>query len=228
MTNKRILLIAAASASFVAGSLSHGTERFDYAVRSDLFAGFAGNEKALARGMKKAEQVLQSNPRHAEALVWHGSALYFLAGQAFAKGDAEKGRELGEKAMEEMDSAVEMSPNDVAVRIPRGATLITATRFQEGPHVAPMVERALSDYQRAFDIQQAYWDKLGTHAKGELLLGLADGYLRTGDAAKARIFYARAAKELPGSGYQRFAQEWLDTGKLAPAKAGCLGCHEGK
>ncbi len=228
MNTQRILLTAAAVASFWLAATSNGSERFDLAVRNDLFAGFAGNEKALARGMEKTEAVLRANPRHAEALVWHGSALYYQAGQAFMKGDQKKGMELAERGILEMDQAVELAPDEIGVRIPRGATLLTATRYQDGPHVRPMVERALSDYRRAFELQQSMWNQVGTHPKGELLMGLADGFLRTGDPNQARQFYTRTVTELPGTVYARFAQEWLENGKLPAAKAGCLGCHDGK
>ena len=50
------------------------TERFDNVVREDLFAGFAGDADALARGLKKCDEALAKNPKHAEALVWRGAA----------------------------------------------------------------------------------------------------------------------------------------------------------
>ena len=194
-------------------------------VRNDLFAGFSGDAAALERAMKATEATLAENPNHAEALVWHGAGTYFLAGQAFQKGDPQKGMELAKKGIAEMDRAVAIAPNDIAVRVPRGSVLITATRFQQGPHVAPLVARAVSDFEKAYEIQGAMLDKLGTHPKGELLLALADGYNRTGNKEKAKLFYERAANEMSGTVYARSAKEWLETGALAPQKAGCLGCH---
>jgi hypothetical protein len=49
-----------------------------------------------------------------------------------------------------------------------------------------------------------------------------------GDKEKATQFYQRAVNDLPDTVYARNAKEWLETGKLAPQKAGCLGCHSGK
>jgi tetratricopeptide (TPR) repeat protein len=219
-------LVIAAAAGFFAGA-ARAQERYDMKVRNDFFAGFAGDAAALERAMKATGATLAENPNHAEALVWQGGGTYFLAGQAFQKGDAQKGMELAQKGIAEMDRAVELAPNDIAVRIPRGSVLLTATRFQQGPHVAPLVARAVSDFEKAYEIQQGMLDKLGTHPKGELLLALADGYNRTGNKEKAKAFYERAASELPGTPYARSAQEWLETGTLAPRKAGCLGCHSG-
>src|SRR2546423_5203788 len=46
--------------------------RFDALVREDFFAGMMGDEARLDRGMKFCEEILASNPKHAEALVWIG------------------------------------------------------------------------------------------------------------------------------------------------------------
>src|SRR4051794_37830734 len=69
-------------------------QRFDLIVRTDFFAGFAGDQARLDKGMTACERVLADNPNHAEALVWHGSGLAFTAGRAFQKGDMKTGGEL--------------------------------------------------------------------------------------------------------------------------------------
>src|SRR5204863_152327 len=68
-------------------------ERFDLVVRTDFFAGFAGDQTRLDKGMEACERALAENPKHAEALVWHGSGLAFRAGMAFQRGDAQTGME---------------------------------------------------------------------------------------------------------------------------------------
>ena len=64
--------------------------RFDHAVRTDFFAGFAGNKELLARGMAACEKTLAGDPNHAEALVWHGAGLYYQGGQLRAKEDSQR------------------------------------------------------------------------------------------------------------------------------------------
>ena len=229
MKQRLTILSVTAVAAFLFGALSKGQDtRFDYQVRNDFFAGFSGNAEAMARAMAVAEATLAADPKHAEALVWHGSGLYFQAGQAFQKGDPQKGMELATKGIAEMDQAVALAPDNVGVRIPRGAVLLTATRFQQGPHVGPLVERAMKDYEHTYQLQEKFLGKLGTHPRGELLLGIADAANRMGDKEKAKQFYQRAVQDLPETVYARNAKEWLETGKLAPQKAGCLGCHSGK
>src|SRR5262245_20290847 len=58
-----------------AGTQADPTQRFDYLVREDYFAGLAGDQAALERAIKTCEEALAKNPKHAEALVWHGSGL---------------------------------------------------------------------------------------------------------------------------------------------------------
>lgn len=222
-------LVTAAAVSFFFGSLAHAQERFDHTVRQLFFSGFAGNMENLEKGMAITESVLKEKPEHAEAMVWHGSGMYYQAGQAFQKGDPKKGMELAQKAVEMMDRAVALQPTNPGVRIPRGALLLTATRFQQpGPYVDSLVARAAADYEQVYKLQEGYLDQLPSHPKGELLFGLADAASRTGDKEKARKFYTQAAESLPGTPYERFAKEWLEKGTLPPAKAGCLGCHTGK
>src|ERR1700730_1036354 len=85
-------------------------ERFDLKVRNYFFAGFAGDTASLEKGMKICEDVLAAEPKHAEALVWHGSGLLFQSGRAFQKADQQRGAELWQRAVKEMDLAVELAP----------------------------------------------------------------------------------------------------------------------
>lgn len=51
-------------------------------VRADFFAGLRGDRVRLDRGMKFCEETLAKEPDHADALVWHGLGLVYLARQA--------------------------------------------------------------------------------------------------------------------------------------------------
>src|SRR5215469_13356050 len=99
MRRKRVLMAIAGGGAFLVGFLSsissaHAQERFDLKVRQDFFAGFAGNQDALDRGMKACEDTLATNPKNAEAMVWHGSGVLFEAGKYFQSGDQQKGMEF--------------------------------------------------------------------------------------------------------------------------------------
>jgi hypothetical protein len=84
------------------------------------------------------------------------------------------------------------------------------------------------DFERAYAIQGPDLSALGTHPRGELMIGLADGYSRLGDVEMAQRWFERIQKEMKGTTYEKSATAWLETKSLAPAQTGCLGCHTGK
>ncbi|MEK6325332.1 MAG: hypothetical protein AABN33_27140 [Acidobacteriota bacterium] len=207
---------------------SQSRERFDYLVRSDFFAGYAGDQAALERGMKVCEDTLAKNPNHSEALVWHGGGLVFIAGQAFQRADFRKGTDLWDRGLKEMDRAVELEPRNVGVLIPRGATLLTASRFvQDKTAQRALLEKGVGDYERVLDLQKPYFAKLSGHARGELLYGLAEGSVRLGNTEKARSYFQRIVNECKDSGRQPQAATWLEKGTLAGTDPmSCTGCHK--
>src|SRR5262249_3914411 len=155
-------------------------ERFDMVVRADFFAGFAGDEARLRKGMETCEQVLATNPRHAEALVWHGSGLVFQAGQAFASGDMARGGGVGDRGLKEVNDAAAIAPDAVGVLIPQGATLFAASANMPGDTGRALLQQAIADYEKVLAIQAPYFATLGDHPRGELLFSLAEGYARLG------------------------------------------------
>jgi len=202
------------------------TERFDMIVRADFFEGFAGDQARLQRAMEQCERTLAENPTHAEALVWHGGGVMFQAVSAFARGDPQRGAEMWERGLKEMNEAAALEPDNVGVRIPRGATLLQAT-MNLGAAGRPLLEQAVGDYEHVLALQASYFDKLGDHPRGELLFGLAEGYSRLGQPEKARRYFERLVREAPSSGQAPRADAWLKTGTVPPASGlGCVGCHK--
>jgi hypothetical protein len=201
-------------------------QRFDFEVRADFFAGFGGDVARFERAMARCDKELASNPNHAEALVWRGGAWLFKSGQAFQAGDVQKGMELWQRGVDEMNRAVALEPDNVGVRIPRGATLFEATRQAPPAMSAPLLKLALQDYEHALTLQEksGYFQRLSSHAKGELLFGLAEGWARAGDQTKARDYFTRLTKDANGSGRLAYAQAWLD-GKPPASPGTCVGCH---
>lgn len=201
--------------------------RFDYLVREDFFAGFAGDEARLTKAMELCETALAADPQNAEALVWHGSGLLFRSGQAFRRGDLPRGSELWDTGLKEMDGAVALAPNRVGVLIPRSAALLAATRSLPPEQARPLLESALKDYEHVLVLQESIFGKLGDHPKGELLFGLAEGYHRLGNDEKARMYFERLIKDAPGSGHTENARTWMTTGNLPKTEGlGCVGCHK--
>ncbi len=225
MNSKHILLIAAAAISFTLPIL-RAQQRFDHLVRNDFFAGFSGDEVALARGMKAAEAALENDPKHAEALVWHGAGLFFQSGQFMQKGDQAKGMELYGQGIGEMKKAVSLAPNSIGVRIPRGSVLLSASRNMPPQMAKSLREDGISDYMVSYELQKDNLAAMGTHPRGELLFGLADAYSRNGDMDNAQKFFDLVTKRVPDSVYSRRAAKWNETKQPLPAaQANCVGCH---
>jgi tetratricopeptide (TPR) repeat protein len=202
-------------------------QRFDMKVREDFFAGAAGNKEALERAMKVTAETLARDPKHAEAKVWHGTGLLIGSNEAFQKGDVPNGLELWRQALEEMEQAVLLAPDNIAVLIPRGASLITATRFTPGDFGAAALKTAVGDFEKVLALQEPVFSKLSVHSRGELLTGLADGWSRLGDPDKARQYFTRISEELKGTVYDKKANAWLMNQPEAksPAFFNCSGCH---
>jgi tetratricopeptide (TPR) repeat protein len=203
-------------------------EAWDYTtVRADMFAGLAGDAARFAKAMEACERTLARDPKHPEALVWHGSGLFFQAGQAFQRGDMAAGGPLWERGLGEMNEAVSLAPNRLAVVIPRGAVLLQASRAVPAPMGEPLLRTGVSDFEHVLELQKAYFQTLGDHPKGELLFGLADGYARLGDKVKARAYFERLIAEAPTSGQAPRGRAWIETGAVPPAPGlGCFGCHK--
>ncbi|MEZ5401496.1 MAG: hypothetical protein R2729_17625 [Bryobacteraceae bacterium] len=203
------------------------TPRFDHVVRNDFFAGFAGNADALDRAMAACEKVLAENPNHPEALVWHGAGVYFRAGQHFMKGEPDKGMPLAAKGLAEMDKAVALAPDNIGVRIPRGAALAAAARsMPANPYRDGLLVRVLDDHLHAYELQKAKLDQIGDHPRGELLFAIGDTYSRLGKQDEAADFFDKLAAMNPGSVYAQRAAKWRESRAPLPlAETRCVGCH---
>lgn len=202
-------------------------DRFDFKVRNYFFAGLAGDSASLQKGMRICEEILASNPKQPEALVWHGTGLVTRSRQAFEKGDQQNGEILWQRGLDEMDQAATLAPNDLGVRIVRGAVFLVASQYLPSEAANPLIEKGLNDYEKAYLVQGPDLSHLGTHKSGELMIGMADAYARLGQQDKAQQWFERIQKELPNTPYANSAATWLETKTLAPRQAGCLSCHTG-
>jgi tetratricopeptide (TPR) repeat protein len=204
------------------------TDRFDYLVRADFFAGIAGDAARLDKAIELCERTLADNPKHAEAMVWHGAALLVRAGQAFQKGDMAAGGPLYDRGLKEMNEAVTLAPDNPGVLVPRGATLLEATRGMPPDMARPLLESAVANYEQVLEVQAPYFNTLGDHAKGELLFGLAEGSARLGRQDRARAYFERLIADAPSSGQAPRAKQWIATGVVpkAAGAANCVGCHK--
>lgn len=221
--------LAVGVATLAAGAPRGGAQeaaRFDHLVRADFFAGLRGDTVAFGRAMRLLQDTLAAHPGHAEALAWHGAGLLHLAGRAFGAGRFREGGSLWDRGMEEMDRAVALAPENVGVLLPRGATLLAASReVPSRDEAARLLERGVRDYEKVLELQRPYFGRLPQHSRCELLAGLADGWHRLGRPDTARAYFQRVASECEGTGYADEAKAWLAGEDGAPGIRTCRGCH---
>jgi hypothetical protein len=210
------------------GGTPRAAPRFDALVRDDFFAGMMGDAARLDRGMKFTEEILATNPKHADALVWHGGGLLARAAQAYTKGDASAGDSLWMRGLKEMNDAVAFEPNNMAIKIGRSATLIGLAQSGWDPSDAggrALLLSALNDYEKVYQWQKPFFQKISMHSRGELLFGLASGWSILGEREKALKYLRLIIEEGKGTKYEREAQRWLDIKPLPVVQHDCTGCH---
>ncbi len=203
------------------------TERFDYLVRADFFAGVGGDEARLTKVIDFCATTLAEHPNHAEALVWHGAGMLVRSGLAFQRGDAASGGPLLDRGLKEMSDAVALAPDNPGVLIPRAAVLLEATRGMPAEMGRPLITSAVVNYLHVLEIQAPYFTTLGDHAKGELLFGLAEAYSRLGEQDNARRYFQQLISAAPTSGQTPKARQWMADGTIPKANGmSCVGCHK--
>jgi len=217
-----LLLIA-----FTVSVAALAQQRFDFKVREDMFDGMDGNKEAFDRAMKLIADTLAAEPDHAEALVWRGDGRLFMAGEAFQRGAIAEGQKLAAEAIADMDRAVALAPDKIAVRVPRAAGLMPYARALRrfDPAEADKLTRiAIGDFEFVLSVSQPHWSTMSTHGRGEVLGALADILLTVGETAKADAFLDRMISELPGTPYaQNAGKRRADPSARVPLT--CLGCH---
>jgi hypothetical protein len=209
-------------------SLAAHAERLDRQVREDFFAGMSGSPERLERAMQVCKTALDKDPANAEAKVWYGAGQFFNSNVAYRKGDQKIGRQLWVDGLQGMADAVRMQPDIISVRVPRGATLIAATRFMPAEQARPMLQAGVDDYETVLRLQQPVYESLSMHSKGELLLALADGWNRLNNVSKSTHYFDRIVAEMPDTVYETKARAWLagSAESKSPSFFNCSGCHK--
>lgn len=206
-------------------------DRFDLLVRDDFFAAMDGDRDRYQKAMKLCNETLKENPNHAGALAFRGWGLTIKSRWETEAGDKKTGRRLLSDGITEMNRAVDLEPDNVGPLLVRGSVFINATRAPNMSEEFRSLLLALGtyDYERVHELQteQGYFKYLSEHARGELLMGLADAWHRRGNMKTANRYFKMITEEVPESGYAEDAQAVLN-GKADLSKLktrSCTGCH---
>ena len=234
MTNRRhrggglalglIALLAALLLALPAGAQE--PERFDEKVRELFFAGFAGNQDALQRGMAMCEETLAADPDHPGALVWQASGWFYESSFAFAEGDQETGMALYNDAVAQFDRAVALAPNSLETLIPRAAVYLSVAPYvAHAPTRNQLLETVVGDYTKVLELRAPVFQSLTVHSRGELLGAMAEALWLLERRDEAQVYLNRMITELPESPYALMAQQQLDEPETR-SQLTCLGCHK--
>ena len=213
--------------AFVTSVAALAQQHFDFKVREDMFAGMDGDTAAFDRAMKLIDDTLAKEPDHAEALVWRGDGRLFMAGRAFQGGDIALGQKLYAGGLADMERAVALAPNDIAVRVPRASGLLPtarAVRRVDRAEADRLARIAVDDFEFVLQASRSGWSRMSEHARGEVLGALADGWQALDDNAKASVVLDRMIAELPGTPYAKNAAI-RRADPVARTPLTCLGCH---
>ena len=201
-------------------------QRFDEKVRELFFAGFAGNDDALRRGMAICEETLAANPDHPGALVWQAPGWFYESSFAFAQGDMDAGMTLYNKSVAQFDRAVALAPDNLQTLIPRAAVYLSIAPYVEhAPTRNHLLETVIGDYTKVLAIRAPVFDSLTVHSRGELLAALAEALWLLERRDEAQVYLNRIVAELPDSPYSLMAQRQLDAPETVQQLT-CLGCHK--
>jgi tetratricopeptide (TPR) repeat protein len=229
--NHTFLRLTFATLIAAAGILMAQQKLQDLGVK-DVQTLLDGSPEGLSRLAKMVDAAVAANPKDAYANFMHGVVAFSRSGIAAKQGDLAAAGKLFQSGLAEMEEAVRADPDNIGILAPRGAMLLGASREMPPQLATPLLQSAISDFEHLLSLQQndGTFPKLSNHQRGELLTGLGDGWARLGQEDKARGYFERIAKDLPGTVYQNRAQDWL-AGKSEAKSAGyftCVGCHVSK
>ena len=177
-------------------------------VRNYFFAGFCRRRGVAREGNEDLRGYAgrRSQECRGAGLAWRRSILRSPA-RRFKSKTSRRAASCGRAGLKEMDDAVALAPDQLGVVIPRGAVLLTASQVcSQSGNGAPADRKRRGDFEKTYQLQAPYLDKMGTHPRGELMIGLADGYNRLGNQEKAQEWFERIQKEHAGHALREVGQ----------------------
>ncbi len=181
------------------------------ALQAEFNKGMQGDEKVFETAMKQSEELLVKNPKDAEILVLHGSAMLYQSGKAFQTGNFGEGGKLWKKGQTEMDEAVTIAPENIKVLMTRGTTYLSASKqFPVKEEADRLLKIGVGDFDKI--AADKNFKQFPEGLRFDVLLKLAEGYERLKETEKARGFYQTLSTEATGKIKEK-AVKWLEENK---------------
>jgi predicted Zn-dependent protease len=188
-----------------------GYRAFEREVFADFVQAAQGNDEAKARLVAACERALEADAENAEAIAWRGAARMFEAGAASSNGDFRAAMNHTNASLADLNRARELEPENPGVRMVAANTLLNLARYHPIDTMAKAyAKQGVEDAKVALSKLYGSWDKQPSDVKGQLMLGVAQGYEKLGETTTARDWFNRVIGAVPGSTWAEQAQAWID------------------
>ncbi len=163
--------------------------------------GAQGDKDAVKRSRALLEKLVGLEPGNAAARAWYGSVLTLCGRDAWLP--IEKMR-LVQKGLNEMDRAVQLAPDDVAIRLLRARNGLSL------PGVFHRLDTSIGDLEHVLSLEKAHPGTVGPGTLRGVLLELGRAYGKAGDKKKARQRLEELTTRFPRSAEAAQAEKILE------------------
>lgn len=187
-----------------------GYRGFERQVFADFIKAAQGDEDARQNLVAACERAIEADPKHAEAIAWRGATRMFEAGAASADGKFMAAMNHTNAALADLSKARELEPENPGVRMVAAQTLLNLARYHPIENMASgYAKQGIEDAKAALSKLYNNWDKQPADVKGQLMMGVAEGYDKLGKATEARDWCNRVIGAVPGTAWAQQAQDWI-------------------
>lgn len=188
-----------------------GYRAFEREVLGDFVQAAEGNDEARKRLIATCERAISADAEHAEAIAWRGAGKMFEAGAASSSGDFGAAMSHVTAALTDLERARTLEPENPGVRIVAANMLLNLAKNHPIESMATGYARqGIEDAKAALSKLYDNWDKQPADVKGQLLMGVAEGYAKLGKTVEARDWCNRVLGAVPGTSWAERAQAWID------------------
>lgn len=188
-----------------------GYRGFEREVFADFIEASQGDAEARRRLLEKCESAIEADAEHAEAIAWRGAVKMFQAGTASESGDFRAAMQHTNDSLADLNRARELEPENPGVRMVAAQMLLSLAKYHPMENMAKgYAKQGVEDAKTALSSLYDNWDKQPTDVKGQLMLGVAEGYDKLGKVTEARDWFNRVIGAVPGTAWAEQAQAWLD------------------
>jgi len=198
-------------------------------VREDIFAGYlAHDHERQLRGEKNVEILLAERPKdRARLTAWKAWIVLNRAVDAYESKRMSEFERDYQRSLDLFSEAANIQPDDAGVLAITGSGFVTfSDRLPERVR-RDAWNLAYKTYTKLWRVQEADFDNLALHSRGELLAGLAQAAQRSAHPSESAQMLEKIITTMSGTTYAVMAKKWVDSPEAA-AKTNltCRTCHE--